>query len=49
MMAYKEEYPGLLFEKKGHIAYVTFNNPKVLNAISYFMKWTGTGMYGRSF
>lgn len=36
-MAYKEEYPGLLFEKKGHIAYVTFNNPKVLNAISYFM------------
>ena len=36
-MSYKSEYPGLLFEKKGHIAYITFNNPKVLNAISYFM------------
>ena len=36
-MAYKEEYVGLLFEKKGHVAYVTLNNPKTLNALSYPM------------
>lgn len=36
-MTYKDEYIGMLFEKKGHVAYVTLNNPKTLNALSYPM------------
>ena len=36
-MAYKEEYKGLRFEKKGHVAYITFDNPRNLNALSYFV------------
>ena len=34
---YKDEYPGLLFEKKGPIAYIKFFNPGRLNAITYEM------------
>lgn len=34
-MEYKTEYPGVIhFEKKNHIAYLTFDNPKTLNALS---------------
>lgn len=36
-MAYKDSYEGLLFEKKGHVAYLTLNDPKTLNALSYTM------------
>ena len=36
-MAYKEEYKGLQFEKKGHVAHITFDNPRNLNALSYFV------------
>lgn len=33
-MEYKSHYGNLDFEKKGHVAYLTFNNPKTLNALS---------------
>lgn len=34
-MEYKAEYPGIIhFEKKGSVAYLTFDNPKTLNALS---------------
>jgi len=36
-MAYKSEYSGLIFEKKGNVAYIKLNKPKTLNAISYDM------------
>ena len=36
-MAYKEEYRGLHFEKKGHVAHITFDNPHNLNALSYYV------------
>ena len=35
MAEYKSEYPGVIhFEKKGHVAYLRFDNPKNLNALS---------------
>ena len=35
-MEYKKEYPGVIhFEKKDHVAILTFDNPKTLNALSY--------------
>ncbi len=34
-MEYTEHFNGLDFELKDHIAYITFNNPKTLNALSY--------------
>ena len=34
-MAYQEHYDGIDFEIKGHVAYLTFNNPATLNALSY--------------
>ena len=35
-MEYKNEYPGVIhFEKKEHVAILTFDNPKTLNALSY--------------
>jgi len=34
-MAYKDSYPGIDFEIKGRIAYLRFNNPATLNALSY--------------
>lgn len=34
-MEYTTHFNGLDFEQKGHIAYLTFNNPKTLNALSY--------------
>lgn len=34
-MTYEAEYPGTIhFQKKGHVAYLTFDNPKTLNALS---------------
>lgn len=34
-MEYLSEYPGVVhFEKKGHVAYIRFDNPKTLNALS---------------
>lgn len=37
-MQYKQTYPGEIhFEKKNHIAYLRFDNPKNLNALSYAM------------
>lgn len=34
-MAYRSEYPGVIhFRKADHIAYLTFDNPKTLNALS---------------
>ena len=36
-MAYKEKYEGFDFEKKGHVAYLTMNDPKTLNSFSYNM------------
>lgn len=36
-VVYQNEYPGLLFEKRGPIAYIRFYNPGRLNAISYTM------------
>ena len=34
-MEYKSEYPGVIhFEKKGHVALLTFDNPKTLNALN---------------
>lgn len=37
-MEYKNQYPGAInFVKKGHVAYLTFNNPKTLNSLSYDM------------
>lgn len=34
-MNYKSEYPGVIhFEKRDHVAYLTFDNPKTLNALS---------------
>lgn len=34
-MEYKSEYPGVIhFEKKGPVAYLTFDNPKTLNALN---------------
>ncbi len=33
-MEYKSEYPGVVhFEKKGHVVYLTIDNPKILNAL----------------
>lgn len=34
-MAYKDHYEGIDFEIRDGIAYLTFNNPKTLNAVSY--------------
>ena len=34
-MEYKSQYPGIDFTLKNHVAYLTFNNPKTLNALSY--------------
>ena len=34
-MEYKSNYGGIDFRKEGHVVYLTFNNPKTLNAISY--------------
>lgn len=35
-MEYKKDYPGVIhFEKRDHVAYLTFDNPKTLNALSY--------------
>lgn len=34
-MEYKQHYEGIDFELKDHIAYLTFNHPKTLNALSY--------------
>ena len=34
-MPYQEKYAGIDFEIKGHVAYLTFNNPATLNALSY--------------
>lgn len=36
-MAYREEYPGLIFEKKRHVGYIKMNDPKTLNSMSYEM------------
>mgnify|MGYP000858734313 CR=1 FL=1 len=33
-MVYKESYECLLYEKKGHIGYITINNPRQLNALN---------------
>jgi len=35
IMEYKSNYGGIDFEKKDHVAYLTFNNPQTLNALSY--------------
>lgn len=34
-MAYRNDYYHLDFEVKGHVGYITFNNPKTLNALTY--------------
>ena len=34
-MEYKEHYDGIDFELRNHVAYLTFNNPKTFNALSY--------------
>jgi len=34
-MAYKDSYIGVDFELKDHVARITFDNPKTLNALSY--------------
>lgn len=34
-MEYKQNYEGVDFAMKNHVAYITFNNPKTLNALSY--------------
>jgi len=37
-MEYKQHYDGAIdFEFKNHVAYLTFNNPKTLNSLSYDM------------
>ena len=37
-MAYKSEYPGIIhFEQKGHVVYLTFDNPARLNALNMDM------------
>ena len=36
-VTYQDSYPGLIFEKKGPLAIVKFNNPAHLNAITYEM------------
>ena len=34
-MKYRTECPGVIhFEQKGHVAYLTFDNPKTLNALN---------------
>jgi enoyl-CoA hydratase len=35
VLTYKEHYDGIDFEIKGHVAYLTFNNPRTLNSLSY--------------
>jgi len=34
-MSHKDSYNGIEFEKNGHTAYLTFNDPNTLNALSY--------------